>query len=235
MAAGGNHTLALDTNGRLYTWGYNWYGQLGNGNKTLKTQPVLIGDAAWGWDRISCGNNHSLARRSDSTLWAWGSYGYGQLGEDGRTTDSLQPIQVGNDADWVLVETGAFHTAALKSDNTLWTWGYNGYGQLGDGSAPDKKIPVPVDTEGSVIINDRMPLTNSAEVSLVLKGTDLSGISEVQFSNDNLIWSNYETFAQTKLWMLESSDGKKAVYVRFKDMVGNESAVFKDTILLENP
>ena len=82
--------------------------------------------------RMAAGTNHTLAVRTDGTLWAWGDNSYGQLG-DGTTTARLVPTQVGTATDWQSVAAGGEHTLAVGTDGTLWAWGSNSYGQLGDG------------------------------------------------------------------------------------------------------
>jgi len=93
--------------------------------------------------RIAAGIAHTIALKSDGTLWAWGFNGYGQLG-DGTTNDIYAPSRIGSDKDWVSVAAGSYHTLALKSDGTLWAWGYNGFGQLGDGTFVPSADPVRV-------------------------------------------------------------------------------------------
>ena len=89
----------------------------------------LNADAATTMPKIAAGDGHTVAIKSDGTLWAWGLNNYGQLG-DGTTTDSNIPEQEAtHGANWVSVAAGYSHTVALKSDGTLWAWGWNGNGQ----------------------------------------------------------------------------------------------------------
>ncbi len=99
-----------------------------------------------GWVSITAGVGHTVAVKSDGTLWAWGYNGAGQLG-DGTTTDKYTPEQIGSDNKWVAIAAGDFHTVAVKSDGTLWAWGYNGDGQLGDGTTTNKNIPEQVGSD----------------------------------------------------------------------------------------
>src|SRR5207248_15835 len=97
---------------------------------------------------ITGGENHSLALKSDGTVWAWGVNGYGQLG-DGTTTNSSTPVQVrdlsgGYLSGVVAVAGGDLHSLALKSDGTVWAWGYNGDGELGNGTTTNSSWPVQV-------------------------------------------------------------------------------------------
>jgi alpha-tubulin suppressor-like RCC1 family protein len=96
------------------------------------------------WVSIAAGKSHSLAVKSDGTLWAWGGNEVGQLG-DGTIKMKNSPVQIGRDDQWTAVVAGYFHTVALKSDGTLWSWGINEYGQLGDGTTDEKYLPVQID------------------------------------------------------------------------------------------
>jgi alpha-tubulin suppressor-like RCC1 family protein len=142
VADGSAHTVALKSDGTLWTWGYNANGQLGDGTIIDKTSPVQITTVATGWTSIAAGVYHSVALKSDGTLWAWGNNSNGQLG-DGTTTDHHTPEQIGSDTNWVAVAVGSqsYHTVALKADGTLWAWGLNSIGQLGDGTATDQHAP----------------------------------------------------------------------------------------------
>ena len=141
VAAGENHSVALKTDGTLWAWGYNYYGQLGDNTTTTRYAPVQIGTDTH-WAAVAAGENHTVALKTDGTLWAWGYNYYGQLG-DNTTTTRYAPVQIGT-ATWTSITAGDYHTAAIGSDGTLWTWGYNGYGQLGDGTTTTRYSPVQI-------------------------------------------------------------------------------------------
>ena len=147
VAAGANHTVALKSNGTLWTWGDNYYGQLGNGTMANKSSPAQVGTAT-NWQAVAAGSSHTVALRSDGTLWAWGWNEFGQLGNgtDGTFAREFSPVQVGTATNWQAVAAGWYHTVALKSDGTLWAWGQNDYCQLGDGTTANKSSPVQVGT-----------------------------------------------------------------------------------------
>ena len=127
----------------LYSWGQNNYGQLGLGNTTYYSSPVQVG-ALTTWVGISCGSAHTLATKTDGTLWSWGRNNSGQLGL-GNTTNYSSPKQVGALTTWSKVANGiGENTAAIKTDGTLWSWGYNAYGQLGLGDITNRSSPVQV-------------------------------------------------------------------------------------------
>jgi len=141
ITAGGAHSLAIMSDGTLWAWGWNEYGQLGDGTATDRHRPVqVLTDVV----SVTAGVYHSLAIRSDGTLWAWGRNEYGQLG-DGTATDRHKPVQVLTDV--ISVSSRRHHSLAIKSDGTLWVWGWNEYGQVGDGTATDRHRPVQVLTD----------------------------------------------------------------------------------------
>jgi len=152
VSAGGYHTLALKSDGTLWAWGYNEYGQLGDGTMIDRYLPAQIG-LDTNWNVIAAGSDHSLALKSDGTLWAWGANGTGQLG-DGTTSDIHSPKQIGADNRWTSIAAGmrgfpekSSFNLALKSDGTLWAWGHNGFGQLGDGTTTDSHLPKQIGTD----------------------------------------------------------------------------------------
>jgi alpha-tubulin suppressor-like RCC1 family protein len=150
IAAGFGHTIALKSNGTLWAWGNNEYGQLGDDTYTNENAPVQIGTDT-NWVFIAAGLGHTIALKSNGTLWAWGWNLFGQLGDgtNGEYTDKYIPIQIGTDTNWVSIAAGSEHTIALKSDGTLWAWGWNIDGQLGDGTYTDKYIPIQIGTDNT--------------------------------------------------------------------------------------
>ena len=104
------------------------------------TGVVAIAAGGHNW----CAGGHSLALKSDGTVWAWGSNYYGQLG-NGTNTDSNVPVPVSNLTGVVAIAAGGSHSLALKSDGTVWAWGSNDYGQIGNASARGAtNVPLPV-------------------------------------------------------------------------------------------
>jgi alpha-tubulin suppressor-like RCC1 family protein len=93
------------------------------------------------WAAVSAGGSHSLALKSDGTLWAWGANSLGQLG-DGTSSDSGVPVLVDSDLEWARASAGGSHSLALIPEGALWAWGMNDYGQLGDGTEEQKNSPV---------------------------------------------------------------------------------------------
>ena len=139
-AAGGGHSLALKSDNTLWAWGNNNSGQLGDGTTSNRSVPVQVGGLT-GVVKISTGNLHSLAIKLDGSVWAWGYNNGGQLG-DLTTTSRSTPIQVGGIAGAVGISGGHSHSLAVKFDGTVWAWGQNSYGQLGDGTLTNRLTPV---------------------------------------------------------------------------------------------
>ena len=139
VSAGETHTMAIREDGSLWGWGSNDQGQLGNGERgggNHRAAPVRIGEH-YDWLFVSAGSGFTAAIREDGSLWAWGSNDRGQLGdgeiEGERVHYRLVPAPIGEGTDWVYVSAGSSHAMAIRGDGTLWAWGSNSTGQLGDG------------------------------------------------------------------------------------------------------
>jgi len=139
--AASQFSLAIKSDGTLWGWGYNSYGQLGNGTtgSGVFGNPTQVGTAT-DWQKVSTGSDHTLALKTDGSLWAWGGNYVGQLG-DGTTIQKTSPVRIGTETNWQKIATGQGHSMALKANETTWAWGYNGFGELGDGTKVDSNIP----------------------------------------------------------------------------------------------
>jgi alpha-tubulin suppressor-like RCC1 family protein len=140
VAAAGTHSLALKSDGSVWSWGSNDLGQLGDGTTVNKITPVQMSGLA-GVTAVSAGYWHSLALEADGTAWAVGSNGSGQLG-DGTNIDRSIAVQVSQLSGITAVAAGqADHSLALKSDGTVWAFGMNQFGKLGDGTTNARNTP----------------------------------------------------------------------------------------------
>jgi len=149
IAGGGAHSLALKNDGMVWAWGWNLYGQLGNGTNTDSNVPVQVSSLT-DIIAIAAGWEHSVALKNDGTLWAWGWNTYGELG-DGTNGDSNVPVQVSSVTAITAISGGESYSLAMKNDSTVWAWGYNYYGQLGNGTNTDSNVPVQVSSLTGII------------------------------------------------------------------------------------
>ena len=125
-------TAGITTDGELFTWGRATGGQGGRGNTTDVSSPVQVGSLT-NWSKVGGGNEHSLAIKTDGTLWAWGVNDFGQLGI-GSTVYKSSPVQVGSLTNWESIASGwGKDSHAIRTDGTMWAWGRNNKGQLGQG------------------------------------------------------------------------------------------------------
>jgi len=157
VAAGGEHTLAIGSDGNLYAWGDNGYGELGNGTTTSSNTPVEVhmptGIKAI---KIAAGLIDSLAIGSNNKVYAWGDNGYNELG-DGNSTDSDVPVQVSLPAGVNVVKeiaAGQYHNLALTAAGDVYAWGLNSDGQLGNGTTTTPTVPVKVAMPAGTTVNN---------------------------------------------------------------------------------
>lgn len=156
LAAGNAHSLALDSAGKVWAWGSDGDGQVGNGSTVSAVPAPTRVEGLANVTSIAAGDNDSFALDAAGTVWAWGYNGYGQLG-DGSVTERDNPVQVkgpggvGTLANVTAIAAGSQHALALLSDGSVWAWGNNAYGQLGDGTTTDRHAPVEVTGVSNVI------------------------------------------------------------------------------------
>jgi alpha-tubulin suppressor-like RCC1 family protein len=142
VLAGNNHTVALQLDKSLWTWGQNTSGQLGTNDTTTRSVAVQVGTSSW--TQISAGDSHTVAIRSDNSLWAWGNNANGQLGTNDIVTYSSPVAVSAGTSSWTQISAGTQNTLAINSSGILWAWGQNTYGQLGDGTIVNRSSPVQI-------------------------------------------------------------------------------------------
>jgi len=136
VSAGASHTCAIKSDGTLWCWGADGSGQLGNGAGISGNQTSPVQESSGSaWKAVSAGDSHTCAVKSDGTLWCWGADGSGQLGNGGVTGSQQDPSQESSGSTWIEVSADEVHTCAVKSDGTLWCWGSDADGRLGNGAA----------------------------------------------------------------------------------------------------
>jgi alpha-tubulin suppressor-like RCC1 family protein len=161
---------AINSDNELYTWGDGYAGGRGSGTTTDVSTPGQIGTLK-NWKQVSLGTYNGLAVKTDGTLWAWGDGASGILGK-GNLTDYSSPVQVGTLTNWdkVSISTamGGAHVLAVKTDGSLWAWGYNGDGELGKGNLTSYSSPVQV---GSLTSWQDVVATPTTSYALQTNGT----------------------------------------------------------------
>jgi alpha-tubulin suppressor-like RCC1 family protein len=142
VSSGGAHTAAIKTDGTLWTWGYGGSGQLGINATTQRNTPVTTFAGGTNWKQVSAGNAHTAAIKTDGTLWTWGLGSSGRLGNATIINTSTPVTTFAGGSSWKQVASGNAHTAAIKTDGTLWTWGFGGSGRLGNAVTTNVSTPV---------------------------------------------------------------------------------------------
>lgn len=160
IAAGENHSAAIKTDGSLWMWGANGYGQLGDGTNEDKATPVKIMD---GVASVSLGAETTAAIKKDGSLWTWGNYKCGVVGNEQVESRNTPAMLAAGIAD---VCVGSGHTLAVGTDGALSTWGFNEKGELGDGTSglnQDRYVPAIV-MGGVALPNGLAPLPSPSDV-----------------------------------------------------------------------
>jgi alpha-tubulin suppressor-like RCC1 family protein len=146
VSALGRDDAAVLADGRLATWGYNYFGQIGDGTTILRTTPVVVAGLT-GITQVANGETHMLALDSTGKVWSWGSNLFGALG-NGTTSQVVgsnpTPVPVPGLTAVTQIAAGIDDSFALRSDGTVWAWGINDHGQLGDGTTVNRDSPVRV-------------------------------------------------------------------------------------------
>ena len=138
-------TAAIKTTGTLWTWGYGFFGVLGNNTVVTRSSPVQVG-ALTNWSKVGIDGQNTAAIKTDGTLWTWGYGPFGSLGNNTIVTRS-SPVQVGALTNWSQIDLNNYVVVAIKTDGTLWVWGYNNAGQLGLNNLVNRSSPVQIGTD----------------------------------------------------------------------------------------
>ncbi len=152
LATGGYHTLAIGSDGNLYAWGDNGFGQLGDGttNSTSSPEEITLPGGVQPTE-IAAGIYDSFAVGSDGRVYAWGDNSLAELG-NGTTTTATTPVAVSLPAGLTFhgLAAGNYTTFAIGSNGTLYGWGYNDKGQLGDNTVTTPLSPITVSLPAGV-------------------------------------------------------------------------------------
>ena len=236
VSAEGFHFVALKSNGTLWTWGGNHRGQLGDGTNIDRNTPTRIGDSDW--KAVSAGALHTAALKSDGSLWTWGDNEYSQLGDGTVITNRNFPTRIGTDTDWAEIAGGGTHTLALKSDGSLWTWGYNNFGQLGDGTDTRKNTPTRIGTD-----TDWTAISSGAGHSLALKSVPanqpptISNLGQYKSDGQTLISEGGITTEDAVVFKAtlndqDSDQVKLQIELKEKDQAFNEQNLIESSFVV---
>ena len=140
----------LFNDGTLWTWGSDSYARLGNNISGRKSSPTTTAGGGTNWKHVACGESHGAAIKTDGTLWTWGYNSSGGLGDNTVVTKTSPVTTAGGGTNWKQVACGYKHTAAVKTDGTLWSCGYNTNGELGDNTNVAKSSPVTTISGGTI-------------------------------------------------------------------------------------
>lgn len=142
VSTGWSHIAAIKTDGTLWIWGSNSGGALGDNTTAEKSSPIQTIASGNNWKQVSTGLNRTSAIKTNGTLWSWGSNSVGELG-DNTTVDKSSPVQtVSGGTNWKQVSHFRTGVGAVKTDGSLWLWGSNPNGELGDNTIIAKSSPV---------------------------------------------------------------------------------------------
>jgi alpha-tubulin suppressor-like RCC1 family protein len=144
----GKGASAIKTDGTLWMWGTGNQGTLGDNTSIIKSSPVQTVSSGTNWKEVS-GSEYPAAIKTDGTLWTWGTGSFGRLGNN-STINRSSPVQtISAGTNWKQVSSGIGNHSAIKTDGTLWSWGTNTFGRLGDNSIIAKSSPVQTVSAGT--------------------------------------------------------------------------------------
>jgi len=212
LSAGWQNSLGLKSNGTILGWGNNGNGQLGIGNTTNNNTAAIIGTSN-NWSNIVTGSGYSCGIKSNGTIWGWGDNSDGQLG-DGTRIQRTSPIQIGIDTNWKLITIGDFYTLGLRTNGTLWAWGRNSSGQLGDGTNISRLIPNIIGNSTWIIVDagDAHTIGIKSNKTLWAWGNNLSGqIGNGTFGN---IYNTAILISSDTNWSKVSAGGNHSLAIK---------------------
>lgn len=230
IAAGGYFSMALKDDGTVWTWGINNQGQLGHGKyeayppHPIPTQVNGISDVK----EIAGGYDHSIALKNDGTVYAWGCNYLGQLGQGDMGSASISPVEVKGLQNIKKITIGGDHSIALQNDGTVWSWGQNSWGQLGNQTKIVESKPVkvlgldlPKPKKLDVYLDTNLPSTNvQFKIILVMDDNSTSDITKdentsYKISNSELATINNQGFVSLVPY---SEEDDFSITVSYKDL-----------------
>ena len=236
ISAGDDHSMALTRDGKVFAWGCNVDGQLGDGTREDRLTPVAVQDLE-DVISISAGGFHSMALTRDGKVFAWGYNRYGELGDGTRRIRSTPVAALGLE-DVISISAGVSHSMALTSDGKVFAWGYNRYRQLGDGTSANRSTPVAVqDLENMVSIsageNNSMALQSDGDVFAwgFIHGeySDEESYSEQESDGEREEVCKYYKIPNTpeeKKWRIGHCRGDIQCLISLDDQLKNSKAMY---------
>jgi alpha-tubulin suppressor-like RCC1 family protein len=181
ISAGASFATSIKTDGTIWSWGANTGGKLGQNivYTQNKSSPTQIGSLT-NWNTISSGDNFVVATKTDGTIWSWGSNSSGELGQNiSYTINRSSPVQVGALTTWSNASAGADFAMVTRINGTLWSWGRNAFGQLGQNDVINRSSPVQVGALTDWVVvsaGNSFTLAVKTNNTLWSWGRDLSGV-----------------------------------------------------------
>ena len=191
-------SIALKTDGTIWGWGHNSWGQLATvftGNDFLVPYQIISSND---WESIYTGDTCVIAKKTNGTLWGWGENSYGQLGIGTTSSSVPTPVQIGTNTDWKVISTGDDQVLAIKNNGTLWAWGNNLYGMIGNNSTTEVHSPIQIGTDinwKTISSGDRHSLAIKTDGTLwawgynyhhcLGDGTTIQRLMPIQIGTDN--------------------------------------------------
>jgi alpha-tubulin suppressor-like RCC1 family protein len=209
---GAYHIAAIKTDGTLWTWGRNNFGQLGIDDAVNRCTPVTTFAGGTNWKQVSCGGYHMSAIKTDGTVWTWGRNTVGAIG-DNTTNDIYTPVTTfAGGTNWKQVGCGYNITSAIKTDGTLWTWGFNDRGQLGVNNTTTRRTPVTTFAGGTnwkqVAGGSSHTLAIKTDGTLWVWGSNDFGVLGINQNISSTRCTPVTTFAGGTNWKQVASDKK---------------------------
>ncbi len=239
IAAGDQHCMALDTTGGVWVWGANNYGQLGRGNTATAGREIPQKVITSGISEIAAGSQFCVARSTSGLVYTWGRNHQGQLGYSVVGTplgNQLTPALIPSFTGVERIGSGcaAHHALAVKSDGSVWAWGYNASGQLGNGAVEaGPRVTAPVRATGLVLyeqsplVTIRTPQSGATvlaadSVSVDVGASDTSGIQQVDLLANGAVVASDTSFPLRLIWE-NAVPGSYQLTARATDLLGNQS------------
>jgi alpha-tubulin suppressor-like RCC1 family protein len=171
ISSGSDHSVGIKSDGTLWLWGSGGAGRLGDNTVLSKSSPIQTISAGTNWRKVSAGSRNTGGIKTDGTLWMWGQGGFGQIGNGATSRSSpVQTISGGTNWKQISLSLSDDYTSAIKTDGTLWLWGVNSNGQLGDNyiQNPTANSPIQTVSGGS---NWKQVSINGASAAIKTDGT----------------------------------------------------------------